>query len=69
VDRIRQKFPGPIDVIVGLEARGFIFGPSLAERLKCGFVPIRKPGKLPGKITSVRYKKEYGEVGTDRLVD
>ena len=49
------------DVIVGLEARGFLFGPSLALRLGAGFVPVRKPGKLPGPTEIASYKKEYGE--------
>lgn len=49
------------DVIVGLEARGFLFGPSLALRLGAGFVPLRKKGKLPGKIETASFNKEYGE--------
>ncbi|KAF2196805.1 adenine phosphoribosyltransferase [Delitschia confertaspora ATCC 74209] len=49
------------DVIVGLEARGFLFGPSLALRLGAAFVPVRKQGKLPGPCETVGYKKEYGE--------
>lgn len=49
------------DVIVGLEARGFLFGPSLALRLGAGFVPVRKQGKLPGPTETAGYKKEYGE--------
>lgn len=54
--------PSPgIDVIVGLEARGFLFGPSLALRLGAAFVPVRKQGKLPGPTKTASYKKEYGE--------
>ena len=53
--------PKPPDIIVGLEARGFLFGPSLALRLGAGFVPIRKKGKLPGPVETASYKKEYGE--------
>jgi len=49
-----------IDVIVGLESRGFIIGAALAYKLGVSFVPIRKPGKLPGPIYSVDYQKEYG---------
>ncbi|KAL1990364.1 hypothetical protein VTN49DRAFT_6203 [Thermomyces lanuginosus] len=49
------------DVIVGLEARGFLFGPSLALRLGASFVPVRKKGKLPGPCETETYKKEYGE--------
>ncbi|MCJ1288133.1 adenine phosphoribosyltransferase [Xylographa opegraphella] len=48
------------DVIVGLEARGFLFGPSLALRLGAGFVPVRKQGKLPGPTQTAGYEKEYG---------
>ncbi|MCJ1411488.1 adenine phosphoribosyltransferase [Ptychographa xylographoides] len=48
------------DVIVGLEARGFLFAPSLALRLGAGFVPVRKRGKLPGPTETAGYEKEYG---------
>ena len=48
------------DVIVGPEARGFIFGPLLAERLGIGFVPVRKPGKLPAETRRIEYTLEYG---------
>tara|TARA_B100000029_G_C17189078_1_gene819888 strand:+ start:167 stop:709 length:543 start_codon:yes stop_codon:yes gene_type:complete len=48
------------DIIVGPEARGFIFGPLLADRLGCGFVPVRKPGKLPPPTRKVNYSLEYG---------
>jgi len=49
------------DVIVGLEARGFLFGPSLALRMGAAFVPVRKHGKLPGPVRTAAYQKEYGE--------
>ena len=49
------------DIIVGLEARGFLFGPSLALRLGSGFVPVRKRGKLPGPTETAAYDKEYGQ--------
>ncbi|KAL8984633.1 MAG: hypothetical protein Q9177_004647 [Variospora cf. flavescens] len=49
------------DVIVGLEARGFLFGPSLALKLGAGFVPVRKPGKLPGLTETAAFEKEYGK--------
>lgn len=48
------------DVVVGLDARGFLFGPSLALRLNASFVPVRKRGKMPGPCVSVAYEKEYG---------
>jgi adenine phosphoribosyltransferase len=49
------------DVIVGLDARGFLFGPTLALRLGAAFVPVRKRGKLPGPTETASFKKEYGE--------
>ncbi|MEM6501386.1 MAG: adenine phosphoribosyltransferase [Cyanobacteria bacterium P01_C01_bin.89] len=52
------------DVIVGIESRGFIFGPAIAQQLGVGFVPIRKPGKLPAATYTVDYALEYG---TDTL--
>ena len=53
-----------IDKVVGIESRGFIFGAAVAERLGAGFVPARKPGKLPARTTRVEYALEYG---TDAL--
>ena len=49
-----------IDLVLGIEARGFIFGPALADRLKAGFVPVRKPRKLPAPVARVTYDLEYG---------
>src|SRR4249919_133835 len=49
-----------IDLVLGIEARGFIFGPALAYRLNAGFVPVRKPGKLPAETIKVSYDLEYG---------
>ncbi|KAL8418507.1 hypothetical protein RB594_001919 [Gaeumannomyces avenae] len=49
------------DVVVGLDARGFLFGPSLALRLDAAFVPVRKKGKLPGPCVTAAYEKEYGQ--------
>jgi adenine phosphoribosyltransferase len=49
-----------IDLVLGMEARGFIFGPALAYRLNAGFVPVRKPGKLPAATAQVKYDLEYG---------
>ena len=53
-----------VDVVAGIESRGFIFGAVLADRLRRGFVPMRKPGKLPGKTLRISYDLEYG---TDTL--
>ncbi len=53
-----------IDVVVGIEARGFIFAPALAYSLHAGFVPVRKPKKLPAKTAHITYQLEYG---TDTL--
>ncbi|NJN58831.1 MAG: adenine phosphoribosyltransferase [Leptolyngbyaceae cyanobacterium SL_5_9] len=48
------------DYVVGMESRGFIFGTPLAYRLGIGFIPVRKPGKLPAAVHSVKYELEYG---------
>jgi adenine phosphoribosyltransferase len=50
-----------IDYVVGLESRGFLFGTNLAQDLHAGFIPIRKPGKLPSETISATYALEYGE--------
>jgi adenine phosphoribosyltransferase len=49
-----------VDLVLGIEARGFIFGPALAYRLNAGFVPVRKPRKLPAPVARVTYDLEYG---------
>ncbi len=53
-----------VDVVVGLESRGFLFGTNIAQNLNAGFVPVRKPGKLPADTISQEYELEYG---TDTL--
>jgi adenine phosphoribosyltransferase len=53
-----------VDVVVGIESRGFIFGAAIADRLKVGFAPVRKPGKLPAATRRASYALEYG---TDSL--
>ncbi len=50
-----------INKVVGIESRGFIFGAVLANKLNCGFIPVRKPGKLPAEKVSISYSLEYGE--------
>jgi adenine phosphoribosyltransferase len=65
IDRLEEEFAGRgIDVIAAAEARGFIFGAPLAMEMGAGFVPIRKPGKLPYATVALEYQLEYG---TDRL--
>jgi adenine phosphoribosyltransferase len=65
IDRLEQLArPYNPDIILGAEARGFIFGGALADRLRCGFVPARKPGKLPWDTVEATYDLEYG---TDSL--
>ena len=58
-----------ITKVIGIESRGFIFGTPLADRLGVGFVPIRKPGKLPWKTVSTSYALEYGEDSIELHVD
>ncbi|PSO50102.1 MAG: adenine phosphoribosyltransferase [Cyanobacteria bacterium SW_9_44_58] len=48
------------DYVIGIESRGFLFGPTLAYKLNAGFVPVRKPGKLPAAVHSIEYDLEYG---------
>ena len=61
IDRLGDAFEGkPVNKVVGIEARGFIFGPALAYRLGAGFVPVRKPNKLPAQKAQVTYALEYG---------
>jgi len=50
-----------VDLVLGIEARGFIFGPALAYRLNAGFVPVRKPKKLPAEVLQWKYDLEYGQ--------
>ena len=59
-----RHLDGRIDLVAGIEARGFIFGTAVAYRLGCGFVPLRKPGKLPGETVSRSFELEYG---SDRI--
>jgi adenine phosphoribosyltransferase len=61
VDTFFERYRNiPIDAVVGIESRGFIVGSALAHRLDVGFVPIRKPGKLPAKTFREEYSLEYG---------
>lgn len=61
VDLLAERYvQSQVDVVVAIESRGFVFGAPLAYRLGAGFVPIRKPGKLPAETISVEYSLEYG---------
>jgi adenine phosphoribosyltransferase len=61
IDKLSQHYVSHnIDLVLGMEARGFIFAPALAYRLNAGFVPVRKPGKLPAKTVKYDYALEYG---------
>lgn len=65
IDRLCERYSGHhIDLVAGIEARGFIFAPALAYSLGAGFIPIRKPKKLPAKTAGISYALEYG---TDTL--
>jgi adenine phosphoribosyltransferase len=65
IDRLVGNYRGEkIDIVLGIEARGFIFAPAVAYALGCGFVPVRKPKKLPAAVERVEYALEYG---TDSL--
>ena len=61
-ETIPKSVSRKVDVVVGLDARGFLLGPPLALRLGAAFAPVRKQGKLPGKCVSAIYEKEYGNV-------
>lgn len=60
---------GPVDIVAGIEARGFIVAAPLALRLGAGFLPVRKAGKLPGETVGVDYGLEYGEARIEILAD
>lgn len=68
-DHVRASHPNGVDVIVGLEARGFLFSLLLAAELGCASVPIRKSGKLPGKCVRHEYQLEYGTDVFEMQVD
>jgi adenine phosphoribosyltransferase len=65
VESLQAQYHGkPVDIVIGIEARGYFFAPAIALALGAGFVPVRKPKKLPHTVRSVEYALEYG---TDRL--
>jgi adenine phosphoribosyltransferase len=62
VDALAAEYEGEkVDTVIGVEARGFIFAPALAYHLGAGFVPVRKPKKLPAECVSISYDLEYGQ--------
>ena len=73
VEDLAQRAPGPIDLVVGMEARGFILGAPVAVALGAGFIPVRKAGKLPRETLAGAYELEYGsavlEVHPDTIRD
>ena len=74
IEQLAQPYRnGAVDLVVGIESRGFIFGTALARELGVGFVPIRKPGKLPAEAISAEYELEYGtdriEIHTDAIAE
>jgi adenine phosphoribosyltransferase len=65
IDALQEHYrQTPVDLVVGIEARGYFFAPAMAHALGAGFVPVRKPKKLPSLVRSVEYDLEYG---TDQL--
>lgn len=65
IDALQNRYQDhPIDIVVGIEARGYFFAPAMAHAFGAGFVPVRKPKKLPHSVHSVEYELEYG---TDTL--
>lgn len=73
VEQMVNPFRGQgVELVVGAESRGFIFGTALAQALSAGFVPIRKPGKLPYKTAEATYELEYGkdtlQIHTDAVI-
>jgi adenine phosphoribosyltransferase len=69
IDLLAERYRGKVDKVVGIEARGFIFGAALACQINAGFVPIRKPGKLPGQLYRHDYDLEYGSNSLNVHVD
>ncbi|HEV2387542.1 MAG TPA: adenine phosphoribosyltransferase [Candidatus Acidoferrales bacterium] len=66
MERMVDRYAGlRVDAVAGIEARGFVIAPVLAYELGAGFVPVRKPGKLPWKTAQIRYQLEYGTDGLE----
>ena len=69
IELLSDRYTGKVDKVVGIEARGFIFGAAIAHALGVGFVPIRKPGKLPFTAIGHDYELEYGSGRVEIHVD
>jgi len=70
IDRLAAPYQGAkIDAVIGIESRGFILGSAVAERLGAGFIPVRKPGKLPAKAIKEIYDLEYGKDALEMHAD
>jgi adenine phosphoribosyltransferase len=70
IERLAAPYQGSkIDVVIGIESRGFILGAAVAERLGAGFIPVRKPGKLPSKAIKETYDLEYGKDALEMHTD
>ncbi len=70
IDALAEPWLGQgVQAVCGIESRGFIFGAALAQKLNAGFVPLRKPGKLPPPVTGVDYQLEYGSDRLEARVD
>ncbi len=66
---LADRYAGKVDKVVGIEARGFIFGAAIAHQIGAGFVPVRKPGKLPAESIGHDYELEYGTNRVEVHVD
>jgi adenine phosphoribosyltransferase len=70
IDRLAAPYQAAkIDIVIGIESRGFILGSAVAERLGAGFIPVRKPGKLPSKAIKETYDLEYGKDALEMHAD
>lgn len=69
IDKIAEKIDYDFDKVIGIEARGFIIGAPLAYKFEKGFIPVRKPGKLPSKKISMEYDLEYGTDSIEMHID
>ncbi len=69
LEELLKMVPNDVDKVIGIEARGFFFGTLLAEHLNAGFVPVRKPNKLPYQVHSETYDLEYGTDSLEMHID